>query len=254
MQVSSIRTRTCRAPRVIRAPTCSTRFRNVAISAWASTGVSVKPRISAQHTRSVAASGRRRGTPLRRADVGPWAGFLVKSSRPIAAQFAGRQRLALGDPRPARPADPEPAHGLRRGRQRDRRRLSSRDDGGRACRQRRAWVSARSTTPVIDGAFVSYSDGKTSSWSTTTAARATSSQTSPACMSVTVRVRPAFAAPVCVSESRAGNVRPRLRTARAALVTDLRSRSAFRAPSTSAWSRSGRACASARSVTCSSPW
>jgi hypothetical protein len=48
-QVWSIRSRTCRAPRVMWAATCSTRFLKVAISAWASSGVPVKPRILAQH-------------------------------------------------------------------------------------------------------------------------------------------------------------------------------------------------------------
>ena len=44
----------CRAPRVIRAATCSTRYRNVAISQVARSGSSANPRSLVQATRSIA--------------------------------------------------------------------------------------------------------------------------------------------------------------------------------------------------------
>ena len=54
-QVASMRSRIWRALRVMRAATCSTRYRNVSISQVANPGWSVKPINFDQATRSVAA-------------------------------------------------------------------------------------------------------------------------------------------------------------------------------------------------------
>ena len=50
-----MRSRICRAPRVIRAATCRTRYRKVPISQVARSGCSAKPISLAQATKSVAA-------------------------------------------------------------------------------------------------------------------------------------------------------------------------------------------------------
>src|SRR5258705_5990510 len=54
-QVASIRIRICRAPRVMRAATCRTRYRKVSISLLARSGWSLNPSSLVQATRSVAA-------------------------------------------------------------------------------------------------------------------------------------------------------------------------------------------------------
>src|SRR5690625_7958616 len=53
-QVWSIRRRSCRAPRVRRAPTCSTAYLNLAISALARVGTSAKARSLVQAIKSIA--------------------------------------------------------------------------------------------------------------------------------------------------------------------------------------------------------
>src|SRR6478736_2232938 len=54
-QVASIRNRICRAPRVMRAATCRTRYRKVSISLLARSGWFLNPSSLVQATRSVAA-------------------------------------------------------------------------------------------------------------------------------------------------------------------------------------------------------
>jgi len=54
-QVESMRSRSCRALRVMRAAMCRTRYRNVSISQRARSGLSVNPMTLVQAIRSVAA-------------------------------------------------------------------------------------------------------------------------------------------------------------------------------------------------------